>query len=109
MLHALVSGAFFYSLNEEQSLFLNRPPQSSIEVNNRHRYDHPLGDVISDLNIVVDYIHARKRSNYVSKWCRNRMLSQSNLSNLMNVITQLLDMMQANHLLTLASMKMIER
>ena len=37
------------------------------------------------------------------------MLSQSNLGNLMNVITQLLDMMQANHLLTLASMKMIER
>lgn len=92
-----------------QSLFLNRPPQSSIEVNNRHRYDHPLGDVLSNLNVMVDYIHTKRRSSHVSKWCKNRMLSQSNLNNCLNVITQLMDMLQTNHILTLASTKMIER
>ena len=43
------------------------------------------------------------------KWCKQRMLSQTNLTNCMNIVTQLLAMMDSNHLITHASTQLISR
>ena len=58
---------------------------------------------------MIDYIYAKRRHNSTYKWCKQRMLSQTNLANCMNIVTQLLAMMDSNHLITKASTQLISR
>ena len=80
-----------------------------MEENNRHKYANAFGDVISNLTVFIDYIYARRRSDSTYKWCKNRMLSQTNLNNCLNIVTQLLSLLDANHLITQASIQLISR
>lgn len=88
---------------------MNRSAQSSIEVNNRHKYDNPFGDVLGNLAIMVDFIHSKSKSDHTSKWCRNRMLSQANCSNCLHIFSQLLVILESAHLVTSSSSKLIRQ
>ena len=78
-------------------------------MNNRHKYANQYGDVISNLTILIDYVYARRRSDSTYKWCKNRMLSQTNLNNCLNIVTQLLSLLNATHLITHSSTHLISR
>ena len=86
---------------------MNRSAQSSIEVNNRHKYDNKFGDLIENLNIMVDFVRSKKKADTSSKWCRNRMLSYPNCANCLHILSQLLVMLDTFHLTTLASSKLV--
>lgn len=92
-----------------QSLFLNRPPQSSIEVNHRRSFDCPQGDLIANLFILLQFIQVSRKYHSTSKWCSNRMLSYSNLMNCMNIVTQLVSLLSSTHLIHNQSTTLIEK
>ena len=102
-------GALLCSSLTFQSLFLNRSPQSSIELNHRHSFDCPEGDLISNLFILHQFIQTRHRYHSAYKWCSHRMLSYSNCMNCMNIVTQLLSILSSTHLLHKQSSSLIER
>lgn len=102
-------GALLCSSLSFQSLFLNRPPQSSYEVNNRRSFDSPSGDLISNLHILLQFVQTSRKFKSAGKWCSNRMLSYTNLMNCMNIVTQLISLLSSAHLIPNKSHSLIER
>ena len=101
-------GSLLCSSLSFQSLFLNRPPQNTAEVNYRRSFDSKFGDFIANLIILIQFIQVSNKYHSTYKWCSNRLLSYTNLMNCMNIVTQLLSLLTSTQLLQHSSSTLIQ-